>query len=196
MTEARREFTRRSERIEELVRRLEACGDLTLRAVAQELLQAVIELHGVALERILDHVAELPQCVRALSDFSLSDFEWAELSLPIQLAYFYRNADGRLVSSYPSPAGAIESELSFESLQEVIDRRAELCNMETLVEALLVSRVGNEQRYFIAPIDECYRLVGLIRTKWRGLSGGTEVLGAVAGFFRELQARAGRERHA
>ena len=30
-------------------------------------------------------------------------------------------------------------------------------------------------QYYIVPIDECYRLVGLIRMHWRGLSGGTEV---------------------
>lgn len=56
MTESRREFTRRSERIEELVSRIEHCGDLASRAVAKELLQAVLELHAAALERILDAV--------------------------------------------------------------------------------------------------------------------------------------------
>jgi Fe-S cluster biogenesis protein NfuA len=56
MTENRREFTRRSERIEELVGRIENCGDLASRAVAKELLQALLELHAAALERILDAV--------------------------------------------------------------------------------------------------------------------------------------------
>jgi Fe-S cluster biogenesis protein NfuA len=56
MAENRREFARRSERIEELVSRIENCGDLASRAVAKELLQAVLELHAVALERILDAV--------------------------------------------------------------------------------------------------------------------------------------------
>ena len=141
----------------------------------------------------------IPQRVRELKDFSLSDMEWAELSIPIELAYFYRNAEGRLVSSYPSPAGAIESELSFHSLQEAVGRRLELRNMEPLVEALLVNRVGGARWYFIAPIDECYRLVGLIRTKWRGLSGGAEVWGAITEFFSALRARtsqAGREHYA
>lgn len=56
MAENRREFARRSERIEELVSRIENCGDLASRAVAKELLQAVLELHAAALERILDAV--------------------------------------------------------------------------------------------------------------------------------------------
>jgi Fe-S cluster biogenesis protein NfuA len=60
MRDAKREFTRRSDRIEELVSRIENTGDPAIRAVAQELLQAVIELHGVALDRILDAVADLP----------------------------------------------------------------------------------------------------------------------------------------
>jgi len=45
-----------------------------LRAVAQELLQAVIELHGVALERIMDSVAALSDghfALRKLADYSL-----------------------------------------------------------------------------------------------------------------------------
>jgi hypothetical protein len=36
------------------------------------------------------------------------------------------------------------------------------------------------------PIDDCYRLVALIRQEWRGLSGGTTVWPAVDRFFTEL----------
>jgi hypothetical protein len=42
----------------------------------------------------------------------------------------------------------------------------------------------------VLPIDECYKLVGLIRGNWRGLSGGTEVWQKIAGFFAELKNRA------
>ncbi|MGB7190428.1 MAG: NifU family protein [Acidobacteriaceae bacterium] len=72
MPESRREFTRRSDRIEELVSRIESTGDPAIRAVAQELVQAVIEMHGVALDRILGAVAELPGGAAALAD-SASD---------------------------------------------------------------------------------------------------------------------------
>ncbi|MGB7136183.1 MAG: NifU family protein [Acidobacteriaceae bacterium] len=57
---AAREFSRRSERIEELITRIEGSGDPAMRAVASELLQAVVELHGVALERILEAMTDLP----------------------------------------------------------------------------------------------------------------------------------------
>jgi Fe-S cluster biogenesis protein NfuA len=66
MAETKREFNRRSDRIEELVSRMETTGDPAMRAVAQELLQAVIELHGVALERLLDEVAALPDGADAI----------------------------------------------------------------------------------------------------------------------------------
>jgi Fe-S cluster biogenesis protein NfuA len=67
MADSKREFTRRSDRIEELVTRIENTGDPAIRAVAQELVQAVIELHGVALDRILSAVAELPDGEVALA---------------------------------------------------------------------------------------------------------------------------------
>lgn len=81
MLESKREFTRRSDRIEELVSRIESTGDPAIRAVAQELLQAVIELHGIALDRILDVVAELPEGERALAQIASDDLVSNVLSL-------------------------------------------------------------------------------------------------------------------
>jgi hypothetical protein len=60
--------------------------------------------------------------------------------------------------------------------------------MEPDVEALLVNRIRNASEYYIAPIDECYKLVGLIRANWRGLSGGTEVWKEISEFFNALKA--------
>ncbi len=67
--------------------------------------------------------------------------------------------------------------------------------LEPDVEALLVNRVRQRQegptaRYFVVPIDECYKLVGLIRKFWRGLSGGTVVWHEITAFFAQLEARA------
>jgi hypothetical protein len=58
------------------------------------------------------------------------------------------------------------------------------------VEALLVNRMGELREYYRVPIDECYRLVGLIRGHWRGLSGGAEVWREIGRFFRELNEKA------
>jgi hypothetical protein len=48
---------------------------------------------------------------------------------------------------------------------------------------------ATEHQYFLAPISECYRLVGLIRVHWRGLSGGARVWEEMSGFFDELAER-------
>ena len=59
------------------------------------------------------------------------------------------------------------------------------------VEALLINRVSGARDYFRVPIDECYKLVGLIRTHWRGLSGGTEVWKEISRFSQSLKDRGG-----
>ena len=66
---------------------------------------------------------------------------------------------------YPSPMGATESELPVEVPVELEDD----------VQALLVNRVRGARQQWIVPIDECYALVGLIRTRWSGFTGGSEV---------------------
>ena len=41
----------------------------------------------------------------------------------------------------------------------------------------------------IAPIDECYRLVGMIKLSWEGISGGEGPERAVEAFFSHLRER-------
>jgi len=53
------EFQGRIERIEGLIHRLEAIPDVAQRNEMRELLQAVLELHGAALERMLAIVSEV-----------------------------------------------------------------------------------------------------------------------------------------
>ena len=110
--------------------------------------------------------------------------------LPIQLAFFFNaTPEGKIVALYPSPAGAMESLLTFESWQEIAAENEILQKMESDVEALLVNRVGDKREYYIAPIDECYKLVGIIRANWRGLSGGTEAWQKINDFFTGLKER-------
>ncbi len=133
----------------------------------------------------------VPRRVRELHDFSFTELQWEEMMLPINLAFVLRDGSGQLTVMYPSPAGAVESQLNSQAWEEHISGHRALLAMEPEVEALIVNRVGEQNAYFIAPIDECYRLVGLIRTRWRGLSGSPEVWGAVATFFHELRQKAG-----
>jgi len=132
----------------------------------------------------------VPRRVVRLPDFAFSDAEWEEMALPIGLAFFVRREDGHVAALYPSPAGVIESSVSLERCAERLASDPILAAMEAEVEALVVNRVGAEHTYLVLPIDECYRMTGLIRTKWRGLSGGPEIWVAVAGFFAEMRAKA------
>lgn len=136
------------------------------------------------------HYLRVPRRIRRLADFQITDMQWESLMIPINLAFFYRDsAAGKVLAMYPSPAGAIESLLSLESWEEIAAQNKALQGMEADVEALLVDRIGTDTEYFIVPIDECYRLGGLIRKHWRGLSGGTDVWKEIHQFFGDLKSR-------
>ena len=134
------------------------------------------------------HYRRIPRDTRKLEDFVMSDELWQSLMIPINLAFFYRQeATGRVLAMYPSPAGAIESTLSFETWSEIESQNPALQKMQPEVETLLVNRVGATREYYLAPIDQCYRLAGLIRLHWKGLSGGNEVWQHIAQFFAEIR---------
>lgn len=130
----------------------------------------------------------IPRDTRKLDDFLMSDELWQSLMIPINLAFFYRQeSTGKVLAMYPSPAGAVESTLSFETWSEIESQNPVLLKIEPEVETLLVNRVGATREYFLAPIDQCYRLAGLIRLHWKGLSGGNEVWQHIAQFFAHLR---------
>jgi hypothetical protein len=79
--------------------------------------------------------------------------------------------------------------LPLEAWQELEQANPVLCELAPDVEALLVNRAGNARDYYRAPIDVCFKLVGLIRAHWHGLSGGTEVWREIARFFADLRER-------
>ena len=144
----------------------------------------------------------IPRDIRQLRDFVLDDHEWDSLLIPINLAFFVRRvapspatADGgtktTVAAQYPSPGGAMESSLDFEYWNAIVDHNPVLKRLEPEVEALLVNRLSTPAEYYRVPIDQCFRLVGIIRTHWRGLSGGSEVWQHVERFFDELKQASG-----
>lgn len=133
----------------------------------------------------------VPSRVLYLASFRMTDAQWEDLLVPVGLAFFtLSSAAGRVVGLYPSPAGATESQLALGTWQELVAANPVLGDLQPDVEALLVNRVASARDHYIAPIDECYRLVGMVRAGWKGLAGGTEVWRSIAAFFAELRGHA------
>jgi hypothetical protein len=136
----------------------------------------------------------VPRRIRFLPEFHMTDAQWDGLMVPIEMAFFFKSGPtGKVAAFYPGPAGATESLLSLEAWRDIELDNPALLEMEPDVEALLANRVGAAHgvaaEYYVVPIDECYKLVGLIRLHWHGLSGGTEVWREVGKFFSSLKAR-------
>ena len=129
-----------------------------------------------------------------LEGFELPEELWAKLQVPIGLAFFMRSsvADA-VVAMYPSPAGATESELDLPAWQELEALNPILTGVEPDAEALVVNRIADPHEHVIAPIDECYGLVGAIKVSWEGISGGPALEREVPAFFDEMRRRAGAE---
>jgi hypothetical protein len=89
---------------------------------------------------------------------------------------------------YPSPAGATESELHFETWSRLVGMNPVLRDLEPDAEALIVNRMADPPMFAIAPIDRCYMLVGLVKASWEGISGGAGVEQAIERYFNELRA--------
>ncbi len=127
----------------------------------------------------------------ALTDFQLTDAQWESLYIPVGIAYLtFSTAAGRVLAFYPGPMGQMQSLLGPETWNELVQRNPVLGGLRPDVEALLVNRARGARQYFLVPIDDCYSLVGLIRTRWRGLGGGSEVWTEIGRFFDELGRRA------
>ncbi|MCV2487921.1 DUF5947 family protein [Geodermatophilus sp. YIM 151500] len=120
----------------------------------------------------------------------LADPEPGQQGVPVGLAFFVRRPDGSVDAHYPSPLGATRWEVSDETWARLEAECPELARLQPDVQALLVDTAHGARERWIVPIDDCYRLVALVRATWTGLSGGTRVWPAVEQFFAELGGRA------
>ncbi len=128
-----------------------------------------------------------------LEGLQLPDDLWAEFQIPIGLAFFLRSsATGSVVALYPSPAGATESELDLEAWARLVALNPVLEDLDADAEALIVNRMATPHIHAIAPLDDCYRLVGIIKATWEGISGGAVMESAVQRYFDDLRDRGGR----
>ena len=136
------------------------------------------------------HYRLVPDRRLRIDDLELDDVMWAELRLPVDLAFFFRSSEAeRVLAFYPGPMGATESLLGLDAWRALEVANPVLETLEPDVEALLVNRARGARDYWLVPIDECYGLAGLIRTSWRGLTGGKEVWEQIGRFFEALERR-------
>jgi hypothetical protein len=142
----------------------------------------------------------IPRDIRGLPDFEIGDSLWNSLAIPIGLVFFFRSSVTNIVKGegfgsvilavYPSPAGPTETVVEEELWQALTSIDGAVAGLLTDVEALLVNRTRGARDYCIVPIDQCYKLVGLIRRHWTGISGGGEVWEQTRLFFDSLRERA------
>jgi hypothetical protein len=130
----------------------------------------------------------VPRDVRTLPGFLLSDQGWNSLGIPIGLVFMYRSSvSQQMLAVYPSPAGPTETALDEDSWNEIVSDNPPLSKLIPDVEALLINRMNSAREYFLVPIDECYKLTGIVRKYWRGLSGGEEGWTQINRFFDRLK---------
>jgi hypothetical protein len=126
-----------------------------------------------------------------LPGLDIPDEVWASFQIPIGLAFFMESTvTACVVAMYPSPGGATESELHFDSWTRMQQLNPVLEGLEPDIEGLIVNRLADPPVYVIAPIDRCYALTGTIKAHWEGISGGPGVEAAVMEFFARLRSEA------
>ncbi|MFI9600436.1 DUF5947 family protein [Streptomyces sp. NPDC052043] len=119
----------------------------------------------------------------------LPRLDTAALGVPVGLVFFVPRADGTVTAEGPSPAGAMRWEVDAATWRRFATGYPELASLEPEVEALLVNTVQGLDHHWIVPVDDCFRMVAVVRSEWRGLSGGARVWPAVEEFFAELTER-------
>ena len=133
------------------------------------------------------HWRLVPERRLRLDCFEMPDDLWERLRIPVDMAFFFNNTSaGRVVAYYPSPMGPTESQLELDAWDELESANEMLRTLEPDVEALLVNRARGRRRTWLVPIEDCYALVAVIRTHWRGFSGGREVWEELDRFYGEL----------
>ncbi|MEV5840781.1 DUF5947 family protein [Streptomyces sp. NPDC051985] len=119
----------------------------------------------------------------------LPKVDTAALGVPVGLVFFVPRADGSVTAEGPSPAGAMRWQVEAAAWQRAVAGCPPLAGMAPDVEALLVNTVHGLDHHWIVPVDDCFRMLAVVRREWRGLSGGGRMWPAVERFFEELTER-------
>jgi hypothetical protein len=129
-----------------------------------------------------------------LREIDLDEATWAELGVPVGVAFFTtRNRTGEVVATFPGRAGIVESFVPLRVWRELEQRYPTLRGILPDVEALLVRRSARHRDYFRVSMDHCYELAGLLRSSEAPLS--SPELAVVQSFFTRLDEQADQKRH-
>ena len=123
----------------------------------------------------------------------LTDADWAELQIPVGIAFFFVNsALGHVVASYPSPAGVTECELDLAAWDRLAAAHPLLGRSRRTWRRSWSTANDGRNEAFLIPIDMCYSLAGGLRLHWHGFDGGAEARAALTDFLADLRERACR----
>jgi hypothetical protein len=121
----------------------------------------------------------------------LTAAEWAELDVPVGLAFFLHSSRrGQVCGFYPGPAGVTECTLDLAAWARLGETHPLLASPEDDVEAVLVNRTEAGVECFLVPVDVCYELAGRMRMLWQGFDGGAEARQSIAEFLGSVRSRA------
>jgi hypothetical protein len=130
----------------------------------------------------------VPREIQRLDNFQMTDEIWQSLQIPTGLAMIFHHAQSnRALLIYPGATSSDQLRVPTHIWRELVMLNPPLAQMQSDVEALLIHRIGGEQDYFIVPIDIWHKLQRLIRTHWRGVSGGPRVWREIGQFFAALR---------
>jgi len=136
-----------------------------------------------------DHFRLIPEGRRRVE--GLDDTAWDEIGIPVGLAFFCQTSDGDVRVVYPGPAGPTEGTVDAVAWARLAARDGVVTSMKPDVEGLLVHRMRGAREQWVVPIDDCFRLVAVLRTHWTGFTGGDAVWVEVGRFFDALAANGG-----
>ncbi len=137
----------------------------------------------------------LPRTVELYGEPTLRDADWQLLGVPIRLACFVRRTAQEVECIYPSPAGPVRSALGSEATALLTQHYPSVAELLLDVEAIVVCAVGERRAAVRVPVDECFRLVGLVRRYFRGASGGAPWWSALEEWMTELAQRSAEGSH-
>ena len=121
-----------------------------------------------------------------LDDFDMTDEVWQSFGIPIGLTFLCArvSAAGSSPSTRARRVRPSPSSTSAPGTRCARPTRSSTASSPTPRPSWSTARA--RRVYAIVPVDQAYKLVGLVKERWEGISGGRGVQEAVAEYFEAL----------